>query len=287
MLIKKSSLFRFLSDKTYIKLKYFIRFKRRINLTNPKTFNEKVNWLKLYDRKDIYTIMVDKYEAKRYVSNIIGDKYIIPTYGIYNSFNEIDFNMLPNQFVIKCTHDSGGLVVVKNKKYLNIENAKKIIEKSLNSNYYYDNREWPYKNVKPRIIIEKYMEDEKTNELRDYKFFCFDGKPKIMFIAFDRAIHKTKFNFYDMDFNMLNFKQHYPNFDIDLIKPKTFEKMKKIAAKLSKGIPHLRVDLYEINGKIYFGELTFSHFGGFVPFDPKEWDLKLGKMLDISKVGEK
>ena len=144
-------------------------------------------------------------------------------------------------------------------------------------------REWPYKKVKPRIIIEKYMEDKETKELRDYKYFCFDGKAKLMFIATDRCIHKTKFNFYDMDFNLLPFKQHYPNDKRKIKKPKSFNKMKELAEKLSKGLPQIRVDFYEINGKVYFGELTFCHFAGIVPFEPEEWDYKLGELIKLPK----
>jgi len=281
MKLFKAKYFKFLSDKAYLKLKYFVAFRKRLNLKKPVTFNEKLQWLKLYDRKDIYTKMVDKYEAKKYVSDIIGEEYIIPTYGVYNKFEEINFDKLPKQFVIKCTHDCGGLVICKDKKNLDINAAKEKIEKCLKKNYYYDNREWPYKNVKPRIIIEKYMENKDTGDLKDYKFFCFNGEPKFMFIAAERATHETKFNFYDLNYNLLKVKQHYPNTDYVIEKPKNFSKMINLAKKLSKDIPHVRVDFYEINGKVYFGELTFSHFGGFVPFEPKEWDQKFGEYIKL------
>ena len=274
---------KFLPDKIYIKKIYKEKTGKELNLKNPQTFNEKLQWLKLYDRKPKYTKMVDKYEAKEYVSKIIGKKYIIPTIGIYNSFDEIDFSKLPKQFVMKCTHDSGGIVICKDKDKLNIEEAKIKINNSLNNNYYWMWREWPYKKVKPRIIIEKYMEDKETKQLRDYKYFCFDGKAKLMFIASDRCIHKTKFNFYDMDFNLLPFKQHYPNDKRKIKKPKSFNKMKELAEKLSKGLPQIRVDFYEINGKVYFGELTFCHFAGIVPFEPEEWDYKLGELIKLPK----
>ena len=278
-----SELLKFLPDKMYLKLRYFYNFHKKLDIKNPKTFNEKINWLKLYDRKEQYTKMVDKYEVKKYVSNIIGEEYVIPTLGIYDRFDDINFEKLPNQFVIKCTHDSGGLVICKDKNNFNKENARKKIEKSLKRNYYYHAREWPYKNVKPRIIVEKYMEDSKTEELRDYKFFCFNGVPKMMFIATDRGIHKTKFNFYDLDFNLLPFKQHYPNDIRKIDKPVNFEKMIELSKKLSVNIPLVRVDFYEVNGKIYFGELTFSHFSGMMPFEPEEWDEKLGKLIELPK----
>ena len=277
-LIKRLS--HLLSDKLYIKIKYFIIFKKRLNLKEPKTYNEKLNWLKLYDRKEIYKKMVDKYEVKDYVKNTIGEEYIIPTIGIYDSFDEINFEDLPKQFVIKCTHDSGGLVVVKDKEKLDIKSAKEKINKSLKNDYYYSNREWPYKNAKRRIIIEEYIEDRKNNELLDYKFFCFNGEPKFMFIAKDRGIADTKFNFYDLQFNQMPIKQHYPNFDSNLLeKSQNFKKMIELARILSKDIPQVRVDFYDVNGKILFGELTFFHFGGVVPFEPDEWDKKIGDML--------
>ena len=161
---------KFIPDESYLKLLYFIRMKKILNLKNPKTFNEKLQWLKLNDRKSQYSLMVDKYEAKKYVQSSIGEQYIIPTYGVWNSFNEIDFNSLPNKFVLKCTHDSGGVVICQDKELLNIELAKQKINKSLKCNFYYVGREWPYKNVKPRIIAEKYLEDKSTSDLKDYKF---------------------------------------------------------------------------------------------------------------------
>ena len=279
----KEILKRLIPDKLYLRYKYKKYIGKKLNLKNPQTFNEKLQWLKLYDRRDIYTTMVDKYTVKNYVANIIGKEYIIPTLGIYNNFDEIDFDKLPNQFVIKCTHDSGGLVICKDKKNFNIQNARKIINRSLKKNYFYNGREWPYKNVKPRVLIEKYMEDTYTKELRDYKFFCFNGIAKLMFVATDRSINKTKFDFYDLKFNKLPIKQHYPNNDKKIEKPVNFDKMIILAEKLSKNIPHVRVDFYEINDKIFFGELTFYHFSGFVLFEPDEWDKKIGDMLDLSK----
>ena len=277
-------LLKFLSDKMYLKIMYFLYFHKKLDLDNPKTYNEKLQWLKLYDRKDIYSTMVDKYEAKEYVANIIGEEYIIPTLGIYNTFDEINFDELPNQFVIKCTHDSGGLVICKDKSKLDLKLARKKITKCLKKNFYYVGREWPYKNVKPRIIIEKYMEDSKLNELRDYKFLCFNGIPKVMFIATDRQNGITKFNYYDMNFNFLDIKQGHPNDNRKIDKPINFNKMKKLAQKLSAGIPNLRVDFYEIDGKLYFGELTFFHYSGFMKFEPDKWDYEFGEYLNINKL---
>ncbi len=278
--IKK--LLKLLPDYIFLQIKYRYKFNKKLDLKKPQTFNEKLQWLKLYDRNPEYTKMVDKYEAKKYVANIIGEEYIIPTLGVYDKFEDINFATLPNQFVIKCTHDSGGLIICKDKTKLNIKEARKKINKSLKRNYFYTGREWPYKNVKPRIIAEQYMVDESGTELKDYKFFCFNGEPKLLFVAKDRP-YATKFNYYDMDFKKLPFKQHYKNFNDYIEKPKGFEKMIELSRKLSKDIPHVRVDFYDINGKVYFGELTFYHFSGFEKFEPEEWDRILGDMLKLPK----
>lgn len=278
--IKK--LLKLLPDYIFLQIKYRYKFNKKLDLKKPQTFNEKLQWLKLYDRNPEYTKMVDKYEAKKYVANIIGEEYIIPTLGVYDKFEDINFATLPNQFVIKCTHDSGGLIICKDKTKLNIKEARKKINKSLKRNYFYTGREWPYKNVKPRIIAEQYMVDESGTELKDYKFFCFNGEPKLLFVAKDRP-YATKFNYYDMDFKKLPFKQHYKNFNDYIEKPKGFEKMIELSRKLSKDIPHVRVDFYDINGKVYFGELTFYHFSGFEKFEPNEWDKKLGDMLELPR----
>ena len=274
-----------MEDKTFIKWEYFSGMGKFPNLENPQTYNEKLQWLKLHDKHDTYTLLVDKYEVKNYVKKILGEDYIIPTIGVWENFDDIDFDKLPNQFVLKTTHDSGGVIVCKDKKFLNITAAKKKIEKSLKHNYYYEHREYPYKNVKPRIIAEKFMVDESGTELKDYKFFCFDGKCKMLFVATDRP-YDTRFNFYDTEFNPLPFKQGHPLSTKEIKKPIGFEQMKDIAEKLSKGFPHLRVDLYDINGHIYFGELTFFHFSGNVPFEPNEWDYKIGKWLNLPKEKE-
>jgi hypothetical protein len=216
------------------------------------------------------------------VRNILGDEYIIPTLGVWNSFDEIDFDKLPNQFVLKTTHDSGGVVVCPDKSKLDIAKAKKKLEKSLNNNFFYEHREYPYKNVKPRIIAEKFMVDESGTELKDYKFFCFNGKCKMLFIATDRPVD-TRFDFYDTQFKHLPFKQGHPLASKEIKKPKGFEKMVEIAEKLGKGFPHVRVDLYDINGQIYFGELTFFHFSGNVPFEPDIWDRTIGDWLELPK----
>ena len=274
-----------LDDVTYTKIKYRAYMKQKLNLENPTTYNEKIQWLKLYDHNPQYTTLVDKYEVKKYVANLIGEEYIIPTIGVWDSFDDIDFDALPEQFVLKCTHDSGGLTICTDKSKMDKELAKQKMEKYLKRNYYLQSREWPYKNVKPRIIAEKYMEDEESSELRDYKFFCFDGRVKMMFIASERQNPntETRFDFFDEEFNHLDMRNGHPNADKPIEKPVNFEKMIELAEILSKGIPHVRVDFYEVNGNVYFGEMTFHHWSGFVPFEPEERDTIIGEWIKIPK----
>lgn len=274
--------FWFLPDKLYLKMLYRIKLNKKLNLKNPQTFNEKLQWLKLYDRKSEYTKLVDKYEVRKYVKKKIGEEYLIPLISIYDNFDDIDFDKLPDQFVIKCTHDSGGLVICKNKSELNIEAARKKINKCLKRNYYYNGREWPYKNVKPRIIIEKYIEDTETKELKDYKFFVFNDKFVYSFVCSDRT-SSLKFTFFDKNGKIMNLTQDECANDPNVSKPLNYNKMIELSEKLAKGIPQIRVDFYEVNEKIYFGELTFFDSSGFGKFDPDEYDKKIGDMLILPK----
>lgn len=274
-----------LSDRVYLKVVYRSIFHRKLNLTTPKLYTEKLQWLKLYNRKDIYTKMVDKYEVKDYVAKIIGNKHILRTLGVWNSFDDIDFSTLPNQFVLKCTHDSGGLVICKDKNDFNFIAAKQKINTCLKNKFFYQGREWPYKNVIPRIIAEEYVVDESGVELKDYKFFCFNGKAKVMFLASDRgqSDEETKFDFFDMNFKHLPIKSGHPNSKVHFEKPKNFELMKQLAEQLALDLPHARIDFYDVNGEIYFGEITFFHWSGFVSFEPQEWDYKFGEWLVLPK----
>lgn len=272
---------RFLPDELYIQLNYFAHFKKFADLRNPKTYNEKLNWLKLHDRNPLYTELVDKYAVKEYIDRKIGGGYTIPTLGIWNSFDEIDFDALPDQFVLKCTHDSEGLVIVQDRTRFNKSKARVKITNALRQNFYHIGREYPYKDVQPRIIAEPYMVDNRYGELRDYKFFCFNGVPRVMFIATGRSVDNVKFDYYDLNFTHMDIKQKYDNSDEKIERPKSFDEMLELARKLSKEFPHVRVDFYEVNGKVYFGELTFYHFSGFMPFQPNEWDVIFGNWLDI------
>ena len=274
---------RLLSDEQYLKIIYRLNIGKKLDLKNPKTFNEKLQWLKLYDRKDIYTDMVDKCRVKKLVADKIGEEYIIPTIAEWDSFDEIDFDALPDRFVLKCNHDSGGLVICTDKSKLDINAARKKINRCLKTNYYWKGREWPYKNVKPKILAEKYMVDESGYELKDYKFFCFDGEVKALYIASDRTskTEETKFDFYDAEFNHLPFTNGHPNSNKEIKKPESFEKMKKLAAVLSKDTPHVRIDFYDIKGQVYFGEITLFHMSGVAPFVPEEWDYTFGKWIEL------
>ena len=271
-----------MEDEEFLKKMYKIRMGKDLDLDNPQTFNEKLQWLKLYDRNPLYTKMVDKYEVKKYVADIIGDEYVIPTLGGWDSFDDIDFEELPDKFVLKCTHDSGGLVICKDKKNLNKKEAREKLNKSLARNFYLLGREWPYKNVKPRIIAEKYMEDSETAELRDYKFLCFNGEVKCSFVCSDRFSEKgLHVTFFDKEWNVMPFDRHYPRVKEGLPKPTNYEKMIELAENLSKNIPFVRVDFYEVDGQIYFGELTFYPGNGMEEFDPEEWDYKLGEWITL------
>lgn len=271
----------FIPDETFLKMKYKLMMGKKLDLENPKTFNEKLQWLKLHDRNPEYTKMVDKYEAKEYVANIIGKEYIIPTLGVWDKAEDIDFEKLPNEFVLKCTHDSGKVIICKDKSKIQKKEIIKTLTKALKCKYYSIAREWPYKNVKPRIIAEKYMEDQ-TGELVDYKVYAFNGKCDYVMTCVDRAKGETKFLYYDRNWNL---KKEF-SFDglkygqsINVPRPKNLDKMFGFAEILSKDIPFVRVDFYEANGNLYFGELTFFPSAGFDNTRTKECQKYLDEML--------
>lgn len=272
------------ADAIYLRLLYRNRMKKKLNLQKPETYNEKLQWLKLYDRQAKYTDLVDKYVVKSYVENLIGKDYIIPTLGVWDNFEDINFDRLPQQFVLKCTHDSGGLVICTDKANFNEDKAKKRIQHALKRNYYLNTREWPYKNVKPRIIAEEYLVDEHINDLQDYKFFVFDGRVEAMFVATGRNTDaETCFDFFDRNFNYLPMRHGHPNASTKISKPENFDKMIEIAEILGKEIPHVRVDLYNVGGRIYFGEMTFFHWSGFKAFEPEEYDNIFGEWIKLPK----
>lgn len=272
-----------LSDKQYIKYQYKKTVGKDINLINPTTFGEKLNWLKLNDRNEKYTQMVDKYLMKEYIKETIGDKYVVPLIGVWDSPEQIDFDKLPNKFVLKCNHNSGtGMFICRDKTSINKDEVFSNLKKGLKEDYYEKHREWPYKNVSRKIIAEKFLE---TGEdyLTDYKFFCFNGIPKIMYISQDYSSTPTT-DFYDMNFNKLDLRMKDPNSNIYIEKPQCFDEMREIATKLAKDIPFLRVDFYYVNKQIYVGELTFYHNAGFCKISPEIWNTKLGNWIDLSGV---
>lgn len=276
-------LYRNMQDEEYLKRMFKARMGYELNLNNPQTFNEKLQWLKLYDRKPIYTTMVDKYAAKQYISDLVGAQYVIPTYGVWERFDEINFDNLPDKFVLKTTHDSGGIVLCDSKSQFNYGLARRKLEKSLKNNYYYYGREWPYKDVKPRIIAEELLESSSGCEIRDYKLHCINGKVRFLYVTSDRFNgNGLKADYFDENFEKLDIQWGLPNSSYTMEKPKNFELMKKIAEKFSKDIAVLRVDFFEVDGRVYIGELTFYDGSGFAKIND-DWDLKLGKMITLPR----
>ena len=278
----------FIGDAIYLKISYFLLMGKRLNLSNPKTLNEKINWLKVNDRKNEYIDMVDKHNAKEYVANVIGSDYVIPTLGVWNNVDEIDFNSLPDKFVLKCTHDCGSAIVCKDKESISKEFIKNRLDKCLRRNYFWMGREWIYKNIKPRVIAEQYMEDDKTKDLRDYKFYCFRDVVDCVLVCVGRESGNTKFYFFDRDWNLKRYNKRGKEAPVGftLPKPENMNEMFEIAKKLSvaSGAPFLRVDLYNVNGKIYFGELTFYPDCGMDRNRLSETDEYFGSLVDLSNV---
>lgn len=287
-LLKKIS--NFIPDKLYLSMVYYYIFHKKLNLKTPSTFNEKLQWLKLYDRNPLYTTLVDKYAVKDYIKNLLGEEYIMPTISIYDNVDDINLNDLPDSFVLKTTHDSGGVRICKEKDSFDLNEAKRYLKSRLNQNYYYLWREWPYKNVKPKIMVEKYMEDSK-GELVDYKFFCFDGKIDNVMVCVDRNKKdtETKFYFFNQNWELLrlNIRGKQAPEGFTLKKPKCIDNMFEIASILSKGIPFVRIDLYECNEHIYFGEFTFYPDSGFDNNLLPETDIYLGNLLKIDNIRRK
>ncbi len=271
----------FLNDEQYLRFIYRLRTGERLDLDDPQTYNEKLQWMKLYDRRPEYTVMVDKYAAKQWVEERIGSQYIIPTLGVWEHFDQIDLDGLPDQFVLKCTHDSGGLVIVKDKSKLDREAARRKLEKCLRRNYYDIVREWAYKDVPPRIIAEQYMTDESGRELKDYKVFTFDGVPRLIQVDYDRfSDHKR--NLYTPQWRFVDAEIDYPNDPArEIPAPQKLEEMLTLAAELAKGYPHIRVDFYSIRDRIYFGELTLYHGAGLETFRPPEFGRTVGAWMKL------
>lgn len=274
-------------DRLYLQLmfRFYAESGGKLDLKNPRNFNEKIQWLKLYNRNPEYTRMVDKFEVKQYVAPIIGTAHIIPTIGVWDDPDKIDFDRLPDQFVLKCNHNSGtGMYICKDKKNLDIKAVKRGLRKGLKENYFRCFREWPYKNVKRKIIAEPFMKDGVNPELRDYKFFCFGGVPKLCQVISDRSVHE-KIDFYDMNWirqrGLIGLNLAAQNSEMDIPCPVSFKEMKIMAEKLSANIPFVRIDFYNINGRAYFGEITFFPASGFGKFKPEIWNERIGNWVKL------
>ncbi len=271
-----------MSDRLHLETLYLTWKHEHLNLDNPRTFNEKLQWLKLYDRNPIYIRLVDKHLVKKWVADKIGEEYIIPTLAVYKSAEEIDIAQLPEKFVLKCNHDSGSVKICNNKSTFDIAAIKDFYRQRLKYDPSKVCGEWVYKDVPRLIIAEQFMEETDNKDLMDYKWFCFDGVPRIMYMSRDHAEHATT-DFFDMDFNRLPIRMQAPNSDVCPKKPDLFDKMRELASVLSQGIPQVRVDFYIINNQIYFGEMTFYHCGGMVKVQPEEWNVKMGDMIHLPR----
>lgn len=272
-------------DKWYLSILYYILMGRDLNLDNPSSFNEKIQWLKLYDFKSEYTQLVDKYEVRKYIAERIGEEYLIPLIGgPWDNFEEINFDLLPNQFVLKCTHDSGGVVVCTDKSKFNKEIAREKLNKALSRNYYWGGREKIYKNIEPKIIAEHYLEADEGVELSDFKIMVFNGKAKCSFVCSERfSGDKLKVTFFDLNWNRLPFERRYPQSSVSIKRPENYKLMIELAETLANEIPFNRVDFYEVKGQVYFGEMTFYPGGGMESFSPEEWDTIMGGWLELPK----
>ena len=275
--------YKYWPDALWLRVLYRIKMHRKLHLNHPRLYTEKLQWLKLHDRNPLYSTLVDKYDVKQYIKEHLGEEYVIPNYGVWNHFDEIDFDKLPNQFILKCTHDSGNVWICKDKSSFDKATAKEKMEESLKHNFFWWTREWPYKNVKGRIIAEKYMTNDNSEGggLTDYKFYCFNGEPKLILVATGRFTDHFYIDYYDSEWNKLYLECYASNSDFVTQKPQSFEKMMEISKTLSKGIPHVRIDLYDVCGQIYFGECTFYESAGFCEFNPPHWDADIGDMLNL------
>ena len=284
--LARCGLLNWLPDETVLKLMYKARIGKTLNLEEPRSFSEKLQWLKLYDRDPLYIKLVDKYEVRKHIAETIGEEYLIPIHGVWDDPNEIDFDSLPDQFVLKCTHDSGSVIICDDKSEFDRNRAKKKLKKAQKFNFYYHGREWPYKNVQPRIIAEEFLSDGKHEDIWDYKFFCFSGVPMYCQVIGGRNSLKTM-NFFDMNWcpqearRVSNDGKAYPFTKEEIPRPATFDEMKAAAERLSKDIPFSRVDFYEVQGKMYFGEITFYPASGFCTFEPEEWNDIFGSWINL------
>lgn len=282
----RRNLLNWMSDKLYVKLLYRFHEGRSLNLENPKLLNEKLQWLKLYDHNPLYTELVDKYKVKKVISKIIGEEYIIPTLGVWDKAEDIDFHKLPNSFVLKTNHDSHSLFLCKDKSLCDIDRVIKKLNKALKRNGFWYGREWPYKNVNPKIIAEPYIENDDGTSLIDYKFYCYGGKPIYFMCSYGEAEHNVINHKFDMSLKSIDhlFKEKPAIEASDIHIPENIGQMIEIVKKLCKDFQHIRVDLYNVDGKIYFGEMTFYSSAGFMNIYSKQFSDYLASLIDIKRI---
>lgn len=281
--MRKTGVLDLIPDEPYLKLMYRLKMGKRLDLKNPKTFNEKLQWLKLNNRQPEYTVMVDKYAVREYIKQVLGESYLIPLLGVWDDPDEIDFSSLPDRFVMKCNHNSGtGMIICKDKSQLDLLSVTETLRKGLRENYFYTMREWPYKEVPRKIICEEFLEDSTAGELIDYKVHCFNGKPEFILVCSGRfskdGLHE---DFYSVNWEKLNVKRPSRPTNYFIQKPEQLEEMLALATKLASGHPFMRTDFYIVDGKIYFGEITLYPAAGMEPFEPKEWDKQFGELLTL------
>lgn len=278
-----------LPDRLFLKCQYFLIMGERLNLNNPSTFTEKIQWLKLYNRRPEYHLWVDKCEVKKYVASVVGDRYLIPTLGVWDCFKDINFDSLPDQFILKSTHGSHASVICRNKAEFDRQGAQRLFEKMQRTSPYKTFREWAYKDVKPRILAEQLMVNGNDKELTDYKFFCFNGEVKYCQVIKDRSGSET-IDFFDAEWNHQEFigllqkkrtMRSATKLQVPIEKPSAYDEMIEVARKLAVNQPFVRIDLYEINGRGYFGEITFYPAAGLGVFEPAEWNQRLGTLIRL------
>lgn len=273
----------FLSDEKYLRIRYRLIMRRRLNLEEPQTFSEKLQWLKLHDHCREYTMMVDKYAVRQYIAELIGEKYLIPLLGAWDDPNDINFDALPERFVLKCTHNSGlGMYICRDRSSLDVSKVRRTLRQGLHQNYYLTGREWPYKDVPRKIIAEKYMVDESGTELKDYKINCFNGVPKYIQVMSGRSTGNYYLNHFDLNWKPLRIprKDHVESTQ-NIERPKHLDEMIEVAKKLSQGTQFVRIDLYHTPGQVYFGEITFFPLSGFLDYTDKTTDLEFGKLISL------
>jgi hypothetical protein len=280
--ILKSSFFRLMEDTLYLKIKFKLLVGYKLNLENPKSFNEKLQFLKIFDRNPKYSILADKIAVREYIEETIGKSHLIPLLGVWEKFDDIDFDTLPDQFVLKPNHTSGHVFVCKDKSKIDYKSLKRQVKGWLKREHYWNHREWCYKNIKPLILCEKYLSDESSSGLIDYKLLCFNGKVKCSFVALNRnSQNGLNIDFYDHDWNLMPFERHYPTSGEAIAKPKCYDQMVDYAEKISKDLIFARIDFYEVHGHLYFGEITLYPGAGFEEFNPVSYDYLLGSWINL------